>query len=33
MQYANFVEVIAPQSLRNKIKNNLKDALKKYEEV
>lgn len=33
MQYASFIDVIAPQSLRNKIKNNLKDALNKYEEV
>ena len=30
MQYSNFVEVISPESLRKKIKENLKEALKKY---
>lgn len=32
MQYANYIEVITPKKLRNKIKDNLKNALKKYEE-
>lgn len=32
MQYANFVEVLAPESLRKKIKNNLRNAIQKYEE-
>lgn len=31
MQYSNFVEIIQPESLRNRIIENLKDALKKYE--
>ena len=31
MQYANYVEVISPQSLREKIKKNLENAQKKYE--
>ena len=30
MQYINFVEVISPESLRKKIKDDLKEALKKY---
>ena len=30
MQYSNFAEVLSPQSLRDKIKDNLKTALKKY---
>lgn len=30
MQYINFVEVLSPQSLRDKIRDNLKTALKKY---
>lgn len=32
MQYSNFVEIIKPESLRNRIIENLKDALKKYED-
>lgn len=31
MQYANFVEVLAPESLRQKIKSNLRNAVQKYE--
>ena len=30
MQYINFVEVISPEPLRKKIKDDLKEALKKY---
>ena len=30
MQYTNFIEVISPETLRNKIKCNLKSALEKY---
>ena len=30
MQYINYVEVISPESLRKKIKDDLKEALKKY---
>lgn len=32
MQYANYIEVITPKKLRNKIKDNLKNALENYEE-
>lgn len=32
MQYANFIEVSTPKTLRNKIRDNLKNALEKYEE-
>lgn len=32
MQYANYIEVITPKTLRNKIKDNLKNALEKYGE-
>ena len=32
MQYSNFVEIIQPEYLRNKIINNLENALEKYEE-
>ena len=31
MQYLNFIEIISPISLRDKIKDNLKDGIKKYE--
>lgn len=31
MQYCKFVEIISPVSLRNKVKTNLENALKKYE--
>lgn len=30
MQYSNFAEVLSPQNLRDKIRDNLKTALKKY---
>lgn len=32
MQYLNFVEVVSPMELRNRIKENLKNAMWKYEE-
>lgn len=32
MQYIKFVEVISPISLRERIKNNINDAIKKYED-
>ena len=31
MQYLNYIEIISPLSLRDKIKDNLKDGIKKYE--
>ena len=31
MQFLNYVEVLSPISLRNKIKDNLKKAIEKYE--
>lgn len=31
MQYMNYVEIITPKHLRNKIKNNLVEAIKKYQ--
>ena len=30
MQYANFVEIISPKSLRESVKKSLKQAIKKY---
>lgn len=33
MQYLNFVEIISPDSLRKQIKENLKNATKKYNET
>ena len=30
MQYLNYVEVVSPSELRDKIKENLENAIKKY---
>ena len=30
MQYLNYVEVLEPLSIREELKNNLKEILKKY---